>query len=101
MRCPSCSNTFTNTLLLDVTHYGEDESYIKCPSCGVQSATFEWVTLNYNTSSAQEEYIKILEMSYHELKEELEKKDELIKKQEEDLKNLKEYLLADLKKNEG
>ena len=40
-------------------------------------------------------------MSYHELKEELEKKDELIKKQEEDLKNLKEYLLADLKKNEG
>jgi len=97
MRCPQCSNKFTNTLLLDVIHYGEEESYIKCPTCKTQSATFEWGNLNFDNSSTQEEYIKILESSYHELKEKLEKKDELIKKQEEDLKNLKEYLLSGLK----
>ena len=97
MKCPICTAEFTNTLILDVVHYGEDESYIRCPKCKEQSSTFEWTPATFKYNTAQEEYITILEENLTVLNEKIVKYEEIIAKQEKELTHLKEYLLKGTK----
>lgn len=81
MICPSCFQNIQDSRL-EVIQISEEESYITCPDCYNKSDCYEWF-YEPNSSDWRNDVLN-----------ELTAKDSRIKELEEQLKNLKEYILS-------